>query len=260
MNQIKTDKYAGTEKSPEDALQMIIRRFWNLLISLDTAIWLLAAICLVMAMASFRLQGDYAASINSMPLLRWLLEAPLAWSWWLWLTLTLLVLLAINTVCCSTEVVLRRYRVSSLSALLAPQMIHAGFLLIMLAHLGSAIWGYHETLQLPVGQVARLPDGRVFALTSITPHLGPMDMPLGFSAELLTDFRNMSGRISIAPNKPWLVNGYGVYIKHAEPEPVRWALLEIHREPGAGMALAGALLFSTGNLVLLALRARAREP
>jgi hypothetical protein len=36
--------------------------------------------------------------------------------------------------------------------------------------------------------------------------------------------------------------------------PTRAALVEIHREPGAGIALAGALLFTIGNIVLLSVR------
>jgi len=36
--------------------------------------------------------------------------------------------------------------------------------------------------------------------------------------------------------------------------PNRAALIEIHREPGAGLALAGALLFTVGNVLLLAVR------
>lgn len=39
----------------------------------------------------------------------------------------------------------------------------------------------------------------------------------------------------------------------------RRALFKLHREPGAGMALAGALLFTVGNLVLLVIRSKTRE-
>jgi hypothetical protein len=50
-----------------------------------------------------------------------------------------------------------------------------------------------------------------------------------------------------------------VYIKQAEVYPFKRALLEIHREPGAGMALAGALVFTVGNALLVWLRSRAKE-
>jgi hypothetical protein len=85
-------------------------------------------------------------------------------------------------------------------------------------------------------------------------------MPAGFSSELVTDLNNpAAGRVTISPNHPWLPGSYGVYIKQVEPYPYRRALLEIHCEPGAGMALSGALLFTAGNLLVLCLRARNRE-
>jgi hypothetical protein len=49
------------------------------------------------------------------------------------------------------------------------------------------------------------------------------------------------------------------YIKQAEAYPFKRALLEIHREPGAGMALAGALLFTAGNVLLVVIRSRQSE-
>ena len=50
-----------------------------------------------------------------------------------------------------------------------------------------------------------------------------------------------------------------MYIKHAEQGRPPVAVLEVHREPGAAMALAGAALFTIGNLLLLYTRSRARE-
>jgi len=59
---------------------------------------------------------------------------------------------------------------------------------------------------------------------------------------------------TMRPNRPFFYRGFGIYLKEVGfvPEPV--ALVEIHREPGAGWALAGALLFTAGNIVLLAVR------
>jgi hypothetical protein len=84
-------------------------------------------------------------------------------------------------------------------------------------------------------------------------------MPSAFSGELATDLRNPRALQTISPNHPWLSCGYGVYIKYAESIPFKRALLEVHREPGAGMALAGAILFTFGNVVLLYLRSKSKE-
>ena len=59
---------------------------------------------------------------------------------------------------------------------------------------------------------------------------------------------------TVRPNHPFFYRGSGNYPKQVELFPVRGALIEVHREPGAGLALAGALLFTMGNVVLLAVR------
>ena len=62
----------------------------------------------------------------------------------------------------------------------------------------------------------------------------------------------------ISPNHPHFYQGHGIYLKDLTLEPSPIALIEVHREPGAGAALAGALLFTLANIVLLAQR-RGRE-
>jgi hypothetical protein len=89
--------------------------------------------------------------------------------------------------------------------------------------------------------------------------MSPMGMPTGFSGVLVTNLSNLSERVTISPNHPWFSGGYGVYIKQAEGHPNKRALLEIHREPGAGMAMAGALVFTIGNVLVVWLRSHAKE-
>jgi hypothetical protein len=116
-----------------------------------------------------------------------------------------------------------------------------------------------EQVVVSEGMVAHLPDGKQFGIAGIGVTMSPLGMPTGYSSELVTDLLNPAERFTISPNHPWFSGGYGVYIKQAEGYPSRRALLEIHREPGAGMALAGALVFTVGNLVLVWLRSRAKE-
>lgn len=234
-------------------------KLWRLLISMELCLALLALICIVMAGGSFALSGEYAAAINSMPLLIWLRNVPAGASWWLWLTLVLLGLLVLNTLLCSFEVLWSRWGRGGWTILLAPQLVHAGFLLIVLAHLISAAGSSVQQMVVQEGVLASLPSGRQFGVAAITVTMLPNGMPTGFSSELVTDLQNPSGRTVISPNYPWFADGYGVYIKQAEEYPTRRALLELHREPGAGMALAGALLFTVGNILLLVVRSNVRE-
>lgn len=234
-------------------------KHWRFLISIELCLGLLALLCIMMAVGSFRLSGGYAAAINAMPLLAWLREVPVGISWWLWLTLVLLILLVLNTLLCSSETLWSRRGMGGIAALLAPQLIHAGFLLVVLAHLLSATGSSLQQMEVQEGSLATLPNGVQFGVAGIDVSNSPTGMPIAFSSQLVTDLQNPSTRVVISPNHPWFSGGYGVYIKQAVGYPFRRALFEIHREPGAGMALAGALLFSVGTVVLLVIRSRVRE-
>jgi hypothetical protein len=234
-------------------------RLWRLLISLELSLGLLALLCVGMAAGSFTLSGEYAASINGMPLFAWLRETPPSISWWLWLTIVLLALLALNTVLCSSETLWSRWGKSGMTALLAPQLMHAGFLLIVIAHLLSAVGSSLDRVEVGEMNLAALPDGSTFGIASISVQTSPEGMPIGFSGELVADLNKPDERVIISPNHPWFSNGFGVYIKQAEAYPVKRALLEIHREPGASMALAGSLLFMAGNILLVAIRSKRQD-
>jgi hypothetical protein len=234
-------------------------KLWRILISVELCLGLLALVCSVMAAGSFRLSGVYAASINSMPLFMWLRETPVSISWWLWVVLVLLALLALNTLLCSSETLWSRWGRGGWSALFAPQLIHAGFLLIVLAHLLSALGSSFNAVTVGEMTLAELPNGSRFGVASISVTTSPQGMPLGFSSELVPDVNRPAERVVISPNHPWFHQGFGVYIKQAEAYPYKRALLEIHHEPGAAMALAGSLLFTIGNIMLVAIRSKQRE-
>jgi len=238
---------------------MTLKNIWCFCVSIELCIGLLALICVAMTAGSFLLRGDYAAAINAVPLLVWLREVPIGASWWLWLTVILLALLVLNAILCSSETLWSRWGRAGWMALFAPQLIHAGFLLIVLAHLLSAYGGSVQQVVVAEGMVAQLPDGSQFGVAGIGVTMSPMGMPSGYSSELVINLHNPAERFTISPNHPWFSGGYGVYIKQAEGYPYKRALLEIHREPGAGMALAGALIFTIGNILLVWLRSRAKE-
>jgi hypothetical protein len=234
-------------------------KLWRVLISLELCLGVLLLVCVVMAGGSFGLSGEYAAAINGMPLFAWLREAPVTISWWLWVTLVLLAVLVINTVLCSSETLWSRWGKSGLWTLVAPQLMHAGFLLIVLAHLISALGSSLTAVNVGEMNIAALPDGSKFGVASISVVTTPQGMPVGFSSELVPNLNKPTERVTISPNHPWFLNGFGVYIKQAEAYPFKRALLEIHREPGAAMALAGAVVFTAGNVLLLYIRSKRRE-
>ncbi|MBT1070208.1 cytochrome c biogenesis protein ResB [Pelotalea chapellei] len=237
-----------------------MRKLWNLLISLEIGLVLLALVCCAMAAGSFTLSGEIAAALNGMPLFAWLREFPFLQTWWLWLTIIVLALLVLNTLCCSTDSIFQRFRRNAIRAWLPPQLIHAGFLLIVAAHLQSSVMGMKGSIEIREGDRFQMPDGTAVHVARIGALFSPGggQMPLGYKALLVSQQTGPDG-VTITPNHPLFINGYGVYIKHAEPGEPPVAFLEVHREPGAGLALAGALLFTIGNVVLLYTRSKSRE-
>lgn len=225
--------------------------------SLNLGIWLLGGAMLLLAMGSF-LQGEGSA-INEVPLLIWLREVPVRESWWLWGTLLLLVLLAINTVLCSIASLTVKWQRGSFLSRIAPQMMHLGFLFIMVAHLQSASGSFKQALQVGEGSIVTFPDGTNVIFTDFAATYSGMGMPTSYSATLKYAAQNSAtSTATISPNHPFFYQGHGIYLKDIAPPPTKAALVEIHKEPGAEMALAGGAIFTIANLVLLA-RRRGRE-
>jgi len=237
----------------------MIRTIYYRFASLTLGLWLTGGVMVLLAVGSFAGGGEGAGNINNVALFSWLEESPLALSWWLWGTGALLALLAVNTVLCSVESVRGKYRGTRFLVMIAPQVMHLGFLLIVLAHLFSAWGGTKEALPVREGEVIGFPGGGQAEIANLRLVNGPMGMPADYSAEVRFPAGGGVATTTIRPNHPAFYGGFGIYLKEVAPPPYREALIEIHREPGAGLALAGAILFTVGNVVLLGLRRGMRE-
>ena len=228
----------------------MFQKLYDKLASLNLALWLMTGVTLLLGIGSFVTGPEESARLNSMPLFTRLAEAPTATGWWLWLTIAFLAVLALNTVLCSIESLRQKAGHSGFLLRLAPQVMHAGFLFIVLAHLVSSVGGFKEAIQVGEGSVISFPKGRV-QFERLDAERGVRGYVTDFSATVTaTDGR----RSVIRPNEPFFFQGAGIYLKQVEPFPRAVGLVEIHREPGAGLALLGALLFTVGNVVVVARR------
>jgi cytochrome c biogenesis protein ResB len=232
----------------------MIGKIYERLVSLDLGIWLMAGVLALLGIGSFTGGGAEGSSINDLPLFLWLRGTPFSSSWWLWLTIAILAILVLNTVLCSIESLRRKQRQTGFLILIAPQVMHLGFLLIVLAHLFSAWGGSKDVMQLYDGAEIDFPDGKKVRIVNLALQTGPMGMPADYSAEVSYPAGNGVATKTIRPNHPFFYQGFGIYLKDVRIYPVPAALVEIHREPGAGVALAGAFLFTAGNILLLAVR------
>jgi hypothetical protein len=221
-----------------------MKRIYDMLSSLNLGLWLICLVMVALAIGSFSPGAAEQAGINDLPLFAWLREVPFPVSWWLWLAIALIAVLVVNTIVCSIEA-LRKGRS------LAPQLMHLGFLCIVLAHLFSAYGGGKQILQVPQGGGIYYPDREQVVVEQITATQGPMGMMSGYSAQL----RLADGKVAeVSPNHPMFHKGMGIYLKEVGMMDRPVALFEVHREPGAIPALIGAILFTAGNLMLLRMR------
>jgi cytochrome c biogenesis protein ResB len=230
-------------------MKNLLHTMYSRLASLTFGIWLLGGAMLFLAVGSF-LQKE-GSSINEVPLLLWLREVPVAESWWLWATLVLLVLLAVNTVLCSIDSLTAKWQRGSFLSRIAPQAMHLGFLCIMIAHLQSATGSFKQSVQVGQGSGITFPDGSQVVFTDFAAVYSKMGMPTSLTATLSYPRGGGQASATISPNHPFFYQGHGIYLKDVAPPPTKEALVEVHKEPGAGMALAGGLIFTLANLVLL---------
>ncbi len=238
-----------------------MRRVFELFNSLRTAVWLLVGLIVFLLAGSLIMPArpDRYGAMNSQLLFEWL-----AAEWrnpvhfWFLMVLVLLALVTLNTLVCSVDSVLRRLTRREFLLRISPQLMHVGFLLILLAHLLSSGWGFKAEGVLPKGASGVLPTGQRVTLRTLDMDFYASGMPRSWWADVeLTgaDGERASGRIG--PNRPLFHKGVGVYLKN--PTMVRnapAAQIYVAADPGALWALAGALVFTLGNGIVLVLRVR----
>lgn len=238
-----------------DKFNSPIKAFWGVASSLRAAVWLVGLqLCVLMAGAFQMPAMKVYSSMNSQPLLEWLRTVPLSVSWWLWASVGILALLALNTVACGLDSLLKKGRGRAWLLVVSPQAIHMGFLLMLFAHLLSAVGGERAMVVATAGQSFSLQGGKgVFTVGQVRQELSNRGMPLDYYAD--ADFYGAGGDLlkqgRIAPNRPVFFGGMGFYIKEVRGDS---ALLEVAREPGALVALAGGVFFSLGVVALLGLK------
>lgn len=236
----------------------ILKIIFNLLLSTKTAVWLLLALVVFLLFGAVLMPTSVEfESINSMPLIEWLGGAGLGASWWLLGVMAALSLLTANTLVCSAESLIKKWDRESLLLVISPQVIHIGFLFILLAHLLSSTGGVKSNVHAPGGSSFMLSDGTTLVLGAISIEAGPRGYITDYSADVkfVKDGKTLKDGV-LAPNRPVFFGGYGVYLKNVHTRPARLAHIEVTREPGAPWALLGGVLFTLGTVTLIGLRMR----
>jgi hypothetical protein len=194
-------------------------------------------------------------SITEVPLFEWLRDAPTGATWWLLGALALLVALVMNTLACSVESLVRKRSGRQWLLVISPQVIHIGFMLMLLGHLVSGYDSFKGVLVAREGTQVRLPNGVVMKVSDIDVTLTERGFPIDWRARVeYSDDGKLLKSDFMAPNRPSFFRGYGAYLKQVRPYPVRAAMVEVTREPGAPWALGGGVVFMLGTIALVGLK------
>lgn len=239
----------------------IFKKILGFFLSLGTTIWLTLALLCLLLYGSFvmPLREEFLA-LHSVPLFQWLTENHLGITWWLWCSTAILSVLTLNTIFCSIESVIKKRDAGNRLLVISPQVIHIGFLFILLAHLLSSYGSFKGTAVVSKGSALQLSNGLTVMFDAINMDIDPSGYIREWSAEIkyLRDGRQISSD-TISPNNPSFQDGLGIYIKTVQPAPLPAAVIEVSRDPGALWALIGGILFLTGMTTLLLLKIRIEE-
>jgi hypothetical protein len=239
---------------------MVFSIMKSFFLSLKTTVWSLLAFIIVFFSGSYLMPAhrDIFGPMNDLLLVDWMSEVAArrpGQTWWVFLSLVLLILLTINTAACSLQSIKGRWSRSDFLLRIAPQVVHIGFLCILLAHLLSAGWGYRLSGMVPEGAFVRIPGDRVLHFQQLRVSPGPAGYIGGWGADIAVyrDNRQVAAG-ELGPNRPLFHEGTGVYLKSFDLERGPAALLLVNRDPGAVWALIGGILFIAGSVLLLVLK------
>lgn len=232
-----------------EALRHMLKFFF----SLRLAIWLLLALlCLFFYGAVVMPLREEFQALHVLPLFRWMMDNPGSITWWLWASVGVISLLTANTLFCSIESLIKKKSVRQWMLIISPQIVHIGFLFILLAHLLSGYGSFKGTAAVPENTGIRLPGGEEVLVRKIHADADPRGYLRDWSADIEYFSEGRSVKTArIRPNSPSVRHGLGIYIKTVQFRPYPVAVLEASREPGAAWALIGGMLFMAGMTTLL---------
>ena len=229
--------------------------------SLRTAIWLLMALLCLLFYGSVVMPSNAEfQSLSTVALFQWMAGNSFSITWWLWAAIGVISLLTANTLLCSIESVAKKRSARQWMLVISPQVVHIGFLFILLAHLLSGYSSFRGTAVVYENSGLRLPNGSDVVFRKIDMDMDPMGYIRDWSAavEYFKEGRSL-GSDKIRPNSPSFREGLGIYIKDVQRQPYPAAMIEVSSEPGAIWALTGSLVFLTGMIMLLLLKIRKEE-
>ncbi len=228
-----------------------MRKLLDILLSVKTAFVLIWAFVIVAFIGSVELPSHLAffSGIDEEPLFKWLSEnRDLVKTWWIYGLILCLAMIAINTIFCTAEALMKRLKGKNIIAKLTPQLMHIGVLLVMLGHLITASYGFRTETQLYRGQGLRLPDGQNIEILSIKEVLDEDGFAIDWTVTIKTDKGTF---LSSGPLRPAKTGEYTIMAQAVEEGTT---VIRVVRDPGAHWALAGGVLLCFSALLFVVSR------
>ncbi len=237
----------------------VLKYIGDFFFSLRTTLWLLGVSLLLMLAGAFIMPGSQAfQALHSMPLFDWIYDQPLEVVWWLWGLIGVLALMTVNTLFCSVESLVKKRKVTHWLLLISPQVIHVGFLFILLAHLLSGLGSYQTTAAAKEGSILRISeDNMMLKVNDINIYLDYNGNIQDYKVDIEYLYEGtVTAKDTIRPNDPSDITGINIIVKDLRTYPNEAVLFQFHNEPGALWALIGGILFMVGIVTLILLKIR----
>jgi hypothetical protein len=192
----------------------------------------------------------------------WLLQSSPAATWWVLGVVLTLALLAVNTVVCTADSLIKRVGRQELMKVLSPQIVHIGVLLILLGHFLTSLSGLRGEAVLFEGNTYPITDEITFRVDRII--VEPSErtgVRWDVRGEWLENGKEVK-QSSVRPSIPSYYKGLWLVIKSADRVKddagniVLQTILMARRDPGVFWAGAGALVFAIGCVMIAIARRR----
>jgi hypothetical protein len=232
-----------------------IKSITGFFVSLKTTIWLVVLLLIFFLAGAFVMPARKEfQSIHSQPLFEWLWEQPFSVTWWLWISIVIISVIVLNTLLCSIESVISKRRATQWLLLISPQVVHIGFLFIIVAHLLSAFGGQKEIMVAQKGSILKISEDHSFKIKDIkvrihSGHINYWEVAVEYYSE-----GRMLAEDLIRPNDPSVRSGLNIIVKDIRVFPSKTVFLQVSREPGAVWAFLGGIIFMTGITILIILK------
>jgi len=230
----------------------LMNAIWRFFLSLKTAFGLFFVFIVLAFIGSIMLPHNLAffSGIDDTPLFRWLAENDrLVKTWWIYAMIVMLAMLAVSTIFCTIEALMKRMSRKNFILKISPQVMHIGVLFIMLGHLLTASFGLKLDLVLNRGEKKEVMEGKALLLQDVSVTTDENGYDIDWQARLswFEDGR-VYRDVILRPVHPLYFGQTGLYIKAVTMEPDKSALIRVCRDPGALWALVGGVLLTLGGL------------